>query len=148
MWFHLFSTGVTFAFRQNEGNFACDLLSFGGVSLSHWCASRDFFPPALWVGLHFTTLSDGCPSVCSDNWSAAGDKQADFGKARIRGIGCVKPVCSEFTQPVHHTSCASFYPRIASHTHVTARSATGLGLECETTDRRRRLKIHILHTTT
>ena len=140
---------VTFAPpRQNEGNFACDILSFEGVPLI--AALRvTCSPSALWVGvrrLHFITLSDGCPSVCSDNWSAAGDKQADLGKGRTRGV---KAACPEFTQPVHHSTCVSFYGALESrptHTRVTARSATGLGVRDD--DRRRRLKIHILHTAT
>ena len=117
--FHLFSMEVTFAPpRQNEGNFACDILSFEGVPLI--AALRVTCPPsALWVGvrrLHFITLSDGCPSVCSDNWSAAGDKQADLGKGRTRGV---KAACPEFTQPVHHSTCVSFYGALESRpTHT------------------------------
>ena len=117
--FHLFSMEVTFAPpRQNEGNFACDILSFEGVPLI--AALRvTCSPSALWVGvrrLHFITLSDGCPSVCSDNWSAAGDKQADLGKGRTRGV---KAACPEFTQPVHHSTCVSFYGALESRpTHT------------------------------
>ena len=150
--FHLFSMEVTFAPpRQNEGNFACDILSFEGVPLI--AALRvTCSPSALWVGvrrLHFITLSDGCPSVCSDNWSAAGDKQAAIGRGRIRETGCVKAGCVLSSRNLFIIPLACLFMGPSNrvpHTRVTARSATGLGVRDD--DRRRRLKIHILHTAT